>query len=268
MSKLAEPVVADWKYLVGAGASMILALWFSKKARSVTKTGVDLSRQGEGIERFSSSGASRSIVRNALNLSKITRKIVPKSLTDFVESRFKPAPNYEENDASFDMIRASVNLTVAALLISLGTSLKLPLSTTYVTFMVAMGSSLSDRAWGRESAVYRITGVLTVISGWFFTGFVAFTVAALVAFALMYGGIYAIVGLIVLVAFVLIQFMLIHKRREKREEVEEDEITNEEHDIVVDCTRQIEKSVETTIRIYEGILQGLFKEDRKGLHKL
>lgn len=265
MSELAEPVSADWRYLMGAGIIMILALWFSKKARTVTKTEVNLSRQGEGIERFSSSRASRSLVRNAININKIVEKITPNVVRTFVESRFKPLSEEENGNASFDLIRASVNLTVSALLISLGTSLKLPLSTTYVTFMVAMGSSLADRAWGRESAVYRITGVLTVISGWFLTAFVAFTVAALVAFTLMYGGIYAVVGLIGLVIFLFIQFFRIHRKREKNEE---QEAISPEHDIVVSCTSQIKDSVATTIEIYSKMLDGLFNEDRKGLMKL
>lgn len=182
MSSLNDAVVVDWRYLFGAGVIMVLALWFSKKAKSVTKTEVNLSRQGEGVEQFSSTKASRSLVRNALNISKFINYITPVKVKTFIESRFKPLEQKQSGDPSFDLIRASVNLTVAAMLISLGTSLKLPLSTTYVTFMVAMGSALADRAWGRESAVYRITGVLTVISGWFLTAFVAFSVAALVAF--------------------------------------------------------------------------------------
>ena len=142
-------------------------------------------------DRFSSIAASRSLVRSAVNFNKMVDKIIPTVISDFIDNRFKPLSSEERADTSFDLIRASVNLTVSALLISVGTDLKLPLSTTYVTFMVAMGSSLADRAWGRESAVYRITGVLTVISGWFLTAFIAFSVAAIVAIILMWGGIYA-----------------------------------------------------------------------------
>jgi len=268
MGKLSEPVSVDWRYLFGAGIIMVLALWFSKKARTVTKTEVNLSRQGEGIERFSSTGASRSLVRNAVSMSKFFRRITPERVTNFVESRFKPLSDEESSDASFDLIRASVNLTISALLISAGTSLKLPLSTTYVTFMVAMGSSLADRAWGRESAVYRITGVLTVISGWFVTAIVAFTVAAIVAFALMYGGIYAVVGVIALVVFLFIQFTLLHKRREKKLEREDIQPSTNEHDIVVNCTNEIRESVKTTVDIYSKMLDGLFNENRKELHNL
>ncbi len=268
MGKLAEPITVNSYYLFGAGIIMILALWFSKKARSVTATGVDLSRQGEGVERFSSTGASRSLVRSAINLNKVITVLTPQKVRDFIESRFVPLTDEDSNNASFDLIRASVILTVSALLISLGTSLKLPLSTTYVTFMVAMGSSLSDRAWGRESAVYRISGVLTVISGWFLTAIVAFTVSLGVAFALMYGGLYAIIGSIGLVVFLSIQFAIIHKKREaKQESIDLNEFKTE-HDIIVECTHEIEQSVDNIIVIYQGVLDGLFAEDRKALNKL
>jgi phosphate/sulfate permease len=269
MSRLSEAVVVDWRYLVGAGIIMVLALWFNKKSRSVTKTEVNLSRQGEGLEQFSSTGASRSLVRNALNIGRFVKYITPVKLTKFVGSRFKPLEKKSPGDPSFDLIRASVNLTVAAMLISLGTSLKLPLSTTYVTFMVAMGTSLADRAWGRESAVYRITGVLTVISGWFLTAFVAFTVSALIAFALMYGGIYAIIGLILLVIVLLIQFTIVHKKRTAKDEEKESSVSiNNEQDLILSCSSEMEQSIETTIRIYRSTLNGLFNEDRKLLNQL
>lgn len=269
MGQLSEAVNVDWRYLLGAGVIMVLALWFNKKARSVTKTEVNLSRQGDGLEQFSSTGASRSLVRNALNIGRFFDYITPVKAKRFIESRFKPLEKKEPGDPSFDLIRASVNLTVAAMLISAGTSLKLPLSTTYVTFMVAMGSSLADRAWGRESAVYRITGVLTVISGWFLTAFVAFTVSALVAFALMYGGIYAILGLLLLVVFLIIQFTLVHNKRIAKEEAKEStqNIENEQ-DLINICSTEMEEAIESTIRIYRSTLEGLFKENRKQLNKL
>ena len=269
MGRLSEAVVVDWRFLLGAGVVMVLSLWFNKKARSVTKTEVNLSRQGEGLEQFSSTGASRSLVRNALNIGRFVDYITPAKVKNFVESRFKPLEKKEPGDPSFDMIRASVNLTVAAMLISLGTSLKLPLSTTYVTFMVAMGTSLADRAWGRESAVYRITGVLTVISGWFLTAVVAFTVSASVAFALMYGGIYAIIGLLVLVALLIVQFTLVHRKRVAKEEEKETtlEIRNEQ-DLINSCSVEMEEAIESTIHIYRETLDGLFNEDRKKLSQL
>ncbi|MDD3079127.1 MAG: inorganic phosphate transporter [Paludibacter sp.] len=267
MDKLAQPVNVDWRFLAGAGVIMVLALWFNRKARTVTQTEVNLARQGEGIERFSSTPASRSLVRNALNIGKIVKKITPNSVSNFIENRFTPAIEADIPDASFDLIRASVNLTVSAILISVGTSLKLPLSTTYVTFMVAMGSSLADRAWGRESAVYRITGVLTVITGWFMTALIAFTIAAIVAFALMYGGIYAIVGLLLLVVVLFVQFMIIHKKREKAVDASEDAQLNSEHDIVIKCTQQIEDSVQKIIEIYQGILvRGIKRKGKQKTH--
>jgi hypothetical protein len=268
MEKLSDPVVADWRYLLGAAVVMILALWFSKKARTVTKTEVNLSRQNEGTESFSSTAASRSLVRGAMNMNKIVSVVTPKKVLNFIDSRFEPLTDEEKEDSSFDLIRASVNLSVATLLISLGTSLKLPLSTTYVTFMVAMASSLADRAWGRESAVYRISGVLTVISGWFLTAIVAFTVSAGVAFALMYGGIYAIIGSIGLVVFLFVQFAIIHKKREAKQDIIDLNEHKTEHDIIVECTKEIEQSVKNIIHIYQGVLDGLFAEDRKALNRL
>ena len=186
MGDLNNPVIAQWQWLFGAGVIMVLALWLSKKSRSVTETEVNLARKGEGVERFSSSALSRSIVHGAMNVSKAIDKSTPERVKVFLEKRFEPVPI--ENNASFDLIRASVNLTISALLISLGTSLKLPLSTTYVTFMVAMGTSLADRAWGRESAVYRINGVLTVVAGWLLTALIAFSASLLVGLFLMWGG--------------------------------------------------------------------------------
>jgi phosphate/sulfate permease len=268
MHELSGPVDVDWRWLFGAGVIMVLALCFSKKARTVTQTEVNLSRQSEGYERFSSTGASRSLVRNAVSISKIVGKITPKSVTRFIDSRFKPLSEEEMGDASFDHIRASVNLTVSALLISLGTSLTLPLSTTYVTFMVAMGSSLADRAWGRESAVYRITGVLAVISGWFLTALVAFLAAAIVAFALMYGGIFGVIGSVLLVIVLFVQFTKIHKKRVKNEELVTQTICTDENDMMTECSNRIEQSIQTTMDIYQGVLEGLFNEDRKKLKKL
>jgi Na+/phosphate symporter len=269
MSRLSEAVNVDWRFLFGAGVIMVLSLWFNKKSRSVTKTEVNLSRQGEGLEQFSSTGASRSLVRNALNIGRFINYITPQKVKAFTESRFKPVEKKGPDNPSFDLIRASVNLTVAAMLISLGTSLKLPLSTTYVTFMVAMGTSLADRAWGRESAVYRITGVLTVISGWFLTAVVAFTVSATIAFTLMYGGIYAIIGLVILVIFLIIQFTLVHKRRMAKEEEKETmpEINNAQ-DLINNCSVEMEEAIKSTIHIYRETLDGLFNEDRKKLNQL
>lgn len=263
MHQLADAVIVDWRILLGSGIIMVLALWFNKKARTVTKTEVNLARQGEGLEQFSSSGASRSIVRNAIGLSKWISRLMPENTKKAIQSRFTPLER-QPNDPSFDLIRASVNLTVAAMLISIGTSLKLPLSTTYVTFMVAMATSLADKAWGRESAVYRITGVLTVVGGWFLTAVVAFSVSALVAFLLMYGGIYAIVGLLLLVVFLIIQFAILHRKRTAKEaEKTVTQSIHNENDLINACTSEMKVALEHTINLYNANLQGLFNEDRK-----
>lgn len=204
MGALAEPVQANALYLTAAGLIMVLALCFSRKAQHVTETEIKLSRGKKGSkERFGSSLPARLLVRHFLSVYELVRAAVPARVARFVSSRFAPADI--EETASYDLIRGSVNLTVAALLISLATSLKLPLSTTYVTFMVAMGSALADRAWGRESAVYRITGVLTVIGGWFMTAIAACTAAFLVATLMMHGGIAAVATLVVFAGFVLVK---------------------------------------------------------------
>ncbi|MGB4654568.1 MAG: inorganic phosphate transporter [Bacteroidales bacterium] len=267
LGKLAEPVVADWRYLLGAGILMVSALWFSKKSRTVTDTEVNLARQGGGIERFSSTALSRSIVRGSIQLSRAISSKTPKKIKDAIDSRFKPLENVPENAPPFDLLRASVNLTIGALLISLGTSLKLPLSTTYVTFMVAMGTSLADRAWGRESAVYRITGVLTVIGGWFLTAIVAFSVAFIVALILTYGGKTAIFIMLAVVVLLLIQSSIVHKRRKEKESKQKAVLDNE-HQIIELCTNEVQKSVQDVMYIYQQTLDGLLKEDRRNLNKV
>lgn len=204
MGALAEPVKADALYLTGAGLTMVLALCFSRKAQHVTQTEIKLARGKKGSkERFGSSLPARLLVRHTLRAYELMRAVVPAPVARFVSSRFTPADI--EDAAAYDLIRGSVNLTVAALLISLATSLKLPLSTTYVTFMVAMGSALADRAWGRESAVYRITGVLTVIGGWFLTAIAACTAAFLVATLMVHGGMMAVAALVLFAGAILVK---------------------------------------------------------------
>lgn len=269
MGQLAAPVVANPWILMGAGSIMVVTLWFSKKARSVTETEINLARQDSGVERFGSTPISRTIVRGALNFNKRYEKYVPKRVQEFVSSRFEPMTIDEQNQAPFDLIRATVNLSVASILISMATSLKLPLSTTYVTFMVAMGSSLADKAWGRESAVYRITGVLTVISGWFLTAFIAFTIALCVGFALMYGGIYAIFGLTILCAAILVQSNILHKRRTKKHEMAETANTEIEFENIADeCEAKVVDAMQKMTTIYNQTLIGLFTEDRKLLKNM
>ncbi len=221
MEALKEPVQIELYFLFIAAAIMIATLWFSKKAKFVTQTSVDLSRQNEGSERFASSPLSRTIVRISIAISSSIKKIIPLKVQEFINSRFstKDLVISKNKDApSFDLLRASVNLLVASILISFATSLKLPLSTTYVTFMVAMGTSFSDRAWGRESAVYRVNGVLTVIGGWFLTALIAFTVAGTLAALIFFGDLFAIFGIVAFAAFLLVRTHFIHKEFEKETE--------------------------------------------------
>lgn len=208
------PATTPWYYLVGAGMVMMLALIFSKKAQNVVKTSISLSRQDEGEELFGSSGIAKGLVRLSTNIAKFFKLITPKPVGRWVNARFNKNEMILENGAAFDLIRASVNLVLSALLIAVGTSYKLPLSTTYVTFMVAMGSSLADRAWGRESAVARITGVMSVIGGWFITAGAAFIIASLVALAMYYGGFVAMALMIALAIFLLFNSHLFSKKRE------------------------------------------------------
>jgi phosphate/sulfate permease len=221
MELLAGPVKTKFVFLVLAGLIMAVTLWLSKKARSVIKTSVDLSRQNEGVERFGSSLLARQIVRTGIAISQGASIIVPKKAKKYISKQFDNTNQFEELPVSerpaFDMLRASINLIVASILIAIGTSLKLPLSTTYVTFMVAMGTSLADKAWGRESAVYRITGVISVIGGWFITAFVAFTVAALVLVIINFGGIISMLVLVLIAAFIIYRSSKLHTKKEKAE---------------------------------------------------
>ena len=215
MSSLNGPAKTPFFYLFIAGAIMVIALITSKKAKNVIKTSVDLSRQDEGDEMFGSSGVARSIVRSTMNVGQNIAKLIPESAKTWADKRFCKDVMIMENGAAFDLVRASVNLVLAVLLIALGTSLKLPLSTTYVTFMVAMGSSLADRAWGRETAVYRITGVLSVIGGWFITAGAAFTIGAIVTLIMYYGGFIAMLAMIGLTIFLLIRSERMYSKKQK-----------------------------------------------------
>ena len=215
MSSLNGPAKTPFFYLFIAGAIMVIALITSKKAKNVIKTSVDLSRQDEGDEMFGSSGVARSIVRSTMNVGQNIAKLIPESAKTWADKRFCKDVMIMENGAAFDLVRASVNLVLAGLLIALGTSLKLPLSTTYVTFMVAMGSSLADRAWGRETAVYRITGVLSVIGGWFITAGAAFTIGAIVTLIMYYGGFIAMLAMIGLTIFLLIRSERMYSKKQK-----------------------------------------------------
>ena len=219
MESLLEPAKTPWYFLVGSGLVMVIALATSKKAQAVIKTSVDLARQSDGNENFGTSPVARVLVRTCNNASNTILSVVPLRVKDWIDSRFNNNEIILEDKASFDLVRASVNVVLSGLLIALGTSLKLPLSTTYVAFMVAMGSSLADRAWGRESAVYRITGVLSVIGGWFITAGAAFTICFLVALLIHVGGIAAMV---VLAIYMLIRNQILYKKKMKKEAMQEE----------------------------------------------
>ena len=215
MTSLMESAKTTPAFLLIAGFVMIIAMATSKKAQNVIKTSVDLSRQDEGDEMFGSSSAARVIVRNCQNADSWLNHFLPQSLKNWINSRFNKNDVELEESAAFDVVRAAVNLVLASMLITIGTNLKLPLSTTYVTFMVAMGSSLADRAWSRESAVFRVTGVLSVIGGWFITAGVAFFACAVVCLAMHFGGIVVQSAFIALVIFMLIRSNIQYNKKQK-----------------------------------------------------
>lgn len=215
MTSLMESAKTTPVFLLIAGAIMIVAMATSKKAQNVIKTSVDLSRQDEGDEMFGSSSAARVIVRNCQNADSWLNHFLSQGLKNWINSRFNKNDVELEESAAFDVVRAAVNLVLASMLITIGTNLKLPLSTTYVTFMVAMGSSLADRAWSRESAVFRVTGVLSVIGGWFITAGVAFFACAVVCLAMHFGGIVVQSAFIALVIFMLIRSNIQYSKKQK-----------------------------------------------------
>lgn len=276
MTSLTEPVKVNTLLLLLAGLIMVVALWTSRKAKAVTATEVNLGRQYEGTERFSSTGFSRTIVRMSVALSNNMGRITPASYKRFVEKRFANPQTFlqgidPKNAPAFDMIRASVNLVVASTLIALGTSLKLPLSTTYVTFMVAMATSLSDRAWGRDSAVFRVTGVFIVIAGWFLTAVTAFFLAALFASVLHLTG---PIGTIILVALAIISVVrtqVLFRRREKSDmgkaaqTMEDEEIT--EQKIATHCTNKVTTALSQVPDLIQQIYAGLTESNLKTLKK-
>ncbi len=268
MSALQEKIKTPTYFLVIAGFVMVLTLFFSRKARKVVQTSVDLSRQYEGEERFGSSFFARSLVRTFSNISMAVDFITPKPIKNWVASRFEnPMTVHIKDAASFDMLRASVNLVVASILISFATSLKLPLSTTYVTFMVAMGTSLADGAWGRENAVYRITGVLAVIGGWFFTAFAAFSISFIVALIINYGGPVAIFILILLAIFLVYRTYRKFNKLESEEKDKDlihqsvEEIGDE--NIFDHCSTTVVDVLTDVKDLYVDVIKGLSKEKRK-----
>lgn len=268
--------------LVGAGAVMVITLWFSSKARSVTDTEINLARQGEGAERFEPNWLSRGIVRYSVILGNAVSTIFPERVKDKIDTKFnkpKTHVNSKRIDApAFDMVRASVNLVVASILISIGTNMKLPLSTTYVTFMVGMGTSLADRAWDRESAVYRVTGVLNVIGGWFITALVAFSAAALFASIIYYGGTIALVVLIILALTLVVRSSILHSRKTREEKSRKrfkksdiitiNEITSETSENISNVIGGINKMYSRTVDHLGYYDLGKLKKNYKKIEKL
>jgi phosphate/sulfate permease len=269
MSSLSEAVRTDTLLLLIAGAIMVLTLWLSRKARTVTETEVSLGRQSEGIENFTPNLLARVIVRSMRKVGQATKTLVPQAWLDKAENSFSIMHEPQEAVAgqpSFDLVRAAVNLTVSSALIAFATSLKLPLSTTYVTFMAAMGTSLADRAWGLDSAVYRVAGVLNVIAGWFVTAFVAFTVSGICAWLVYSFGMWAVVGLVALLVFLVVQSTLLHRRREKsREELKSFELeaaTIPAAHMVEDTSRKVAQMLPVVVKAYKSAINGLLTEDR------
>ena len=266
-----------------AGGIMVVTLWFSKKAKTVAETEISLSRQTETHEKFQPNMLSRSIVKGSTLLSKYLVAVIPNSINSRIERSFKESKLLITKDQSinapaFDMIRASVNLMVAGVLISIATSMKLPLSTTYVTFMVAMGTSLADRAWGRESAVYRVAGVLNVIGGWFFTAFGALIAAGVVTFLINWNKEVMIPILLLITISLLVRNYLSHKKK-SMSSIDPDSLKKTEsktvQGIIQESADQISNVVSRTNKIYSNMLSGLAKEDlsklkksRKGVEKL
>ena len=276
MGGLAGQVSTPTFLLLIAGIIMVITIWTSKKARSVVKTSLDLGRQDAGDERFSSSFLSRSVVRGAITMSDYLGNLLPDKVKDnlrkqFDESAFNQrAAALGKEAPSFDMIRASVTLIVSSVLIAIGTALKLPLSTTYVTFMVFMGASLADGAWGRESAVYRVTGMFSVIGGWFFTALSAFTMAFVVALIFSFGGVAAILALLLIAAFVIYRTHKYHGQRMKEEleqekSLEEEALTGEK--ITERGIREVSEAFGQFESLLDETLKGLKDENLAGLKK-
>ena len=276
MEVLDKKMPAEPFLLFIAGGIMVATLWFSKKAKTVAETELSLSRQNDTHEKFQPNMLSRGIVRGSSWLSNSISGLLPKATQEKINASFtKPDTKLLTKDQSidapaFDMIRASVNLMVAGVLISIATSMKLPLSTTYVTFMVAMGTSLADRAWGRESAVYRVSGVLNVIGGWFFTAFGALVAAGTVVYLISWNKTVMIPILLLITVLLLVRNYLSHKKKNSTT-VDPKTLKKSESStvqgIISESADNISNVVSRTNKIYTDVLKGLAKEDVKALKK-
>ena len=264
MTKLTEPAHVNIYFLIASGVVMIVTLFLSKDAMKVAETELSLSSQNDEDERFGSTKISRALVSLAIRLNDVFKMVVPKKVLDKLNTRFIPDTSVDTSNVSYDLIRAVVNLTAASSLICLGTSLKLPLSTTYVVFMVSMGSSLADRAWGRDSAVYRITGVMVVIMGWFITALAAVTISFVMVLFLVWGGWIALALMVLLCGYILCH-RLIFKKKEKEEtslttDVKE---VKQDTDVLYSCTQEVCNTMEQISSIYNHMLVALFTENRR-----
>jgi phosphate/sulfate permease len=270
MGMLAGKVDTPGYMLLIAGLVMIATLIFSKKAHKVVATSVDLSRQHEGTEKFDSSLLARIIVRSTTRFNRNLKKVFPNQVLETINARFQPS-DYVFNDPeppAFDKIRASVNLVVASILIAVGTSLKLPLSTTYVTFMVAMGTSLSDRAWDRDSAVFRISGVMAVIGGWFLTALFAFTGAAIIALLISLGGKLMIFVFIAIAIFMVLRTHLLFTSRNKKILADQEDLIDVKDPcevIIGKSSKQVVKAIVSSNYVFSLGIEGFLNEDRNKL---
>lgn len=272
MSSAKTPVI----FLIASGVIMVYALATSKKAKNVIKTSVDLARQEEGDEMFGSSALARVIVRRATNINDFLVRVIPVGMRRWIDSRFNKDEVILADGAAFDMVRASVNLVLSGLLIIIGTTMKLPLSTTYVTFIVAMGSSLADRAWSRESAVYRITGMLSVIGGWFITAFVAFTICALVTIIMFYTSFVGMFIFIVVAVVLLVRSNIQYKKKEEKVEGQDDVfkrmMSSKDKSETLSLLRQhvqetLASYVDFSEKTYVQVTDGFIHEDLRSLRK-
>ena len=275
MTSLASSAHTPIIFLFASGIVMVYALATSKKAKNVIKTSVDLARQEEGDEMFGSSALARTIVRRATSINEFLKQVIPANVRQWINSRFNKDEVILADGAAFDMVRASVNLVLSGLLIIIGTTMKLPLSTTYVTFIVAMGSSLADRAWGRESAVYRITGMLSVIGGWFITAFVAFIICAFVTIIMFYTSFVGMFAFIAIAVFLLIRSNIRYAKKEKSEK-QDDVFTTmmrskDKNEILTLLRIHVRETLSSYLRYteetYTQITDGFMNEDLKLLRK-
>lgn len=274
MTSLTQSASTPPIFLVAAGLIMVVVLFTSKKAHRVVQTSIALSRQSAGEEGFGTSPIARQLVRISINMNNAVARITPQPVKDWIEKRFDSSEAILPDGAAYDLVRASINLVVASLLIALGTSLKLPLSTTYVTFMVAMGTSLADRAWGRESAVFRITGVISVIGGWFVTAGAAFLACFIVATILHFGGFIATAILTVLVIVIIIRSQLSFdkKQREEKESVDQLLLINKDPEQSLPLLQQHTRGeyarfMDWCAHIYQRTCDGFFKDSASIMRK-